>query len=167
MYRRATGVAHSDDRGLLHARSNGATRRVLPARAARGWQTGTGHARQAHAASVKAFGARAGLTGARAGLTGGTASTLANCLIGRAQWNEAAGLLDSIDVKATTQLAGDPDWFAGVELARAEIALGRHDAAEARRRLSLAEPVFAKPAAEEYQKKTVARLRAALGAASH
>src|ERR1700691_1908863 len=87
---------------------------------------GEANARKAYEASVKAFGARAALTGA-------TAYTLARCLISPGKVDEAATLLQQIDVAPVTQLTGDPDWGAGVTLAQAEIAYRRrnYDAARA------------------------------------
>jgi eukaryotic-like serine/threonine-protein kinase len=116
---------------------------------------GESNARRAYETSKKAFGERAGLTGA-------AADTLAGCLIGRNQLDEAAKLLANIDIKAVTQLAGIPDWSANVDLAQAEIAYRRRDYAAARKYIQPAVPVFSRADAEPYQKHKLEGLLAAL-----
>ncbi|MBS1813283.1 MAG: winged helix-turn-helix domain-containing protein [Acidobacteria bacterium] len=105
---------------------------------------GVVNARKAYEQSSKAF-------GDRAGLTGGTASTLASCLIPLGQLNEADKLLMNIDIPTVTQLAGDPDWGAGVKLLQAKIAWHRGDLDTARNRVREITPVFTRPNAEIYQ----------------
>jgi DNA-binding winged helix-turn-helix (wHTH) protein len=119
------------------------------------YREGEPNARKAFDSSVKAF-------GARAGLTGGTAYTLASCSIGLGKLAEAARLLQEIDTKAVAQLAGFPDWFANVSLAQAEIAYRQRDFAGARQYLRTAAPVFSKADAEPYQKHALETLDAAL-----
>jgi hypothetical protein len=68
---------------------------------------GAANARQTHDAAMKGFGAHAALTDA-------TLLPLANCLIAMSQFEEASKDLDGIDAKAVAQLAGDPDWGAGL-----------------------------------------------------
>jgi ATP/maltotriose-dependent transcriptional regulator MalT len=116
---------------------------------------GEPNARKAFDASVKAF-------GARAGLTGGAAYTLASCAIGLGKLAEASRLLADIDSKVVAQLAGFPDWFANVSLAQAEIAYRQGDMEGARKYLSAAAPVFSKADAEPYQKHALETLAAAL-----
>ncbi|HKR84063.1 MAG TPA: tetratricopeptide repeat protein, partial [Terriglobales bacterium] len=112
------------------------------------YEDGEVNARKAYESSVKAF-------GARAGLTGGTASTLAACLIGLGRVDEASRLLGNIDIPAVTQLAGDPDWGAGVSLLQAEIAYRRHDYDGARKLAAAVTPVFTRKDAEAYQKRAL------------
>jgi serine/threonine protein kinase len=119
------------------------------------YHEGEANARQAYQASTKAF-------GPRAGLTGGAASTLADCLIGLGKLDEASKLLAQIDVPAVAQLAGDPDWGAGVTLAQAEIAYRRGNYDAARGYLQTVTPVFTRKDAEPYQKRALETLRAAL-----
>ena len=119
------------------------------------YREGESNARRAYEASMKAF-------GPRAGLTGGTASTLANCLIGLGKLDEASKLLDQVDVPAVAQLAGDPDWGAGVTLAKAEIAYRRGNYAAARNYVQTVTPVYTRENAEPYQKRALESLRAAL-----
>jgi ATP/maltotriose-dependent transcriptional regulator MalT len=107
---------------------------------------GITNSRKGYDASSKAF-------GPRAGLTGGVASTLAGCLIEQGQIDEAARLLDNIDIPAVTQLAGDPDWGAGVKLLQAKIALARGNYDLARTDLHEVEPVFTRPTAEPYEQR--------------
>ncbi|HWC98640.1 MAG TPA: winged helix-turn-helix domain-containing protein [Candidatus Sulfopaludibacter sp.] len=123
----------------------------------RGGHTAEGepNARKAYDASLKAF-------GARAGLTGGAAYTLASCAIDRGQFAEAGRLLQNIDTPAVAQLAGFPDWAANVTLAQAQIAYREGDYAAAQKYLQSARPAFAKPDAEPYQKHAVESLAAAL-----
>lgn len=106
---------------------------------------GAANARSAYETSRKAFGEHAGLTGA-------TAEVLAECLIGRDKLDEAAKLLDDIDIKSATQLVGIPDWSANVDLARAEIAYRRGDYSTARKDIQPAISVFSRADAEPYQK---------------
>jgi len=119
------------------------------------YREGEANARQAYQASTKAF-------GPRAGLTGGAASTLADCLIGLGKLDEAGKLLDQIDVPAVAQLAGDPDWGAGVTLAQAEIAYRRGNYDAARNYVQTVTPVFTRKDAEPYQKHALESLKAAL-----
>jgi serine/threonine protein kinase/DNA-binding winged helix-turn-helix (wHTH) protein len=119
------------------------------------YREGESNARQAYEASTKAF-------GSRAGLTGGTASTLADCLIGLGKLDEASKLLDQVDVPAVAQLAGDPDWGAGVTLARAEIAYRRGNYDAARNYVHTVTPVYTRENAEPFQKRALESLRAAL-----
>ena len=119
------------------------------------YHQGESNARQAYQASTKAF-------GPRAGLTGGAASTLADCLIGLGKLDEASKLLDQIDLPAVAQLAGDPDWGAGVALAQAEIAYRRGNYEAARGYLQTVTPVFTRKDAEPYQKRALESLRTAL-----
>lgn len=116
---------------------------------------GEPNARQAYEASVKAF-------GPRAGLTGGAAYPLASCLIAVGKLDEAAALLQKIDVPAVAQLTGDPDWGANVALAQADIAHrhGNNDAA--RGYLQGVGPAFTRKDAEPYQKRAFESLKAAL-----
>lgn len=119
------------------------------------YREGESNARQAYESSSKAFGPRAGLTGA-------TADTLASCLIGLSKLDEAAALLQQIDVPAVAQLTGDPDWGAGVTLEQAEIAFrhGNYDAA--RGYVQTVTPVLTRKDAEPYQKRALETLKAAL-----
>jgi eukaryotic-like serine/threonine-protein kinase len=119
------------------------------------YREGEANARQAYQASTKAF-------GPRAGLTGGAASTLADCLIGIGKLDEAGKLLDQIDVPAVAQLAGDPDWGAGVTLAQAKIAYRRGNYDAARGYVQTVTPVFTRKDAEPYQKHALESLRTAL-----
>jgi ATP/maltotriose-dependent transcriptional regulator MalT len=119
------------------------------------YREGESNARQGYQASVKAF-------GPRAGLTGGAAYSLASCLIGLGKLDEAAALLRQIDVPAVAQLAGDPDWGAGVTLAEAEIAYRRHDFSTAKAQVQTVTPVFTRNDAEPYQKPALETLKAAL-----
>lgn len=116
---------------------------------------GTANSRQAYDASSKAF-------GPRAGLTGGVASTLATCLIDQGQMDEAAKLLANIDIPTVAQLAGDPDWGAGVKLLQARIAFARGNYELARSYVREVGPVFARPHAEAYQQHEVQSLSAKL-----
>jgi DNA-binding winged helix-turn-helix (wHTH) protein/serine/threonine protein kinase len=116
---------------------------------------GESTARQAYLASVKAF-------GARAGLTGGAAHTLANCLIQEGKIDEASRALEGIDVQAVAQLSGSPDWGANLELSQAEIAYRKGDYGTARKYLASATPVLTRADAEPYQKQAVEKLAAAL-----
>jgi hypothetical protein len=119
------------------------------------YRDGESHARQAYESSVKAF-------GPRAGLTGGAAYSLASCLIGLDKLDEATTLLRQIDAPAVAQLAGDPNWGAGVTLAQAEIAYRRHNYNAARADVQTVAPVFARKDAEPYQKRAFESLKAAL-----
>jgi serine/threonine protein kinase len=118
---------------------------------------GADNARRAFEASASAF-------GDRAGLTAGVAITLATCLVGLERLDEASRLLDGIDVAAVSQLAGGTDWGAEVALVQGEIAYLRGDDAGARRLVRAAEPAFARPDADAYQRQKVASLSAAIDA---
>jgi DNA-binding winged helix-turn-helix (wHTH) protein/serine/threonine protein kinase len=119
------------------------------------YREGESNARAAYESSTKGFGSRAGLTGA-------TADTLASCLIGLGKLDEAATLLQQIDIPVVAQLTGDPDWGAGVTLERAEIAYRQHDYQAARGYLDTVARVFTRKDAEAYQKRAFETLKAAL-----
>lgn len=119
------------------------------------YREGQLNARQAFESSVKAF-------GARAGLTGGAAYSLASCLIGLGNIEEAENLLQQIDVSAVEQLSGDPDWGAGVTLAEAQIAYRRKNFSAARSYLQTVTPIFTRANAELYQKRALEALQLAL-----
>jgi serine/threonine protein kinase/DNA-binding winged helix-turn-helix (wHTH) protein len=119
------------------------------------YREGEANARQAYDASVKAFGARAGLTGA-------TAYTLANCLIGLNKLDEATTLLQQIDAPTVAQLTGDPNWGAGVTLAQAEVAYRRGNYEAARGYIQTVTPAFTRKDVEAYQKRAFESLKAAL-----
>jgi serine/threonine protein kinase len=116
---------------------------------------GAANARKATDDSQKAFGERAGLTdGARFGL--------ADCLISLGKLDEASALLQKVDAKAVTQLSGDPNWSANLDLALGEIAFRRGDFAAARKYVQSATLVFTRPDAEPYQKRALEILSAAI-----
>jgi eukaryotic-like serine/threonine-protein kinase len=119
------------------------------------YHDGEANARKSYEASVKAF-------GARAGLTGGAAYSLASCLIGLGKLDEASTLLKQIDAAAVAQLSGDPDWGAGVTLSQGEIAFRRHDFATAKANVQTVAPVFTRKDAEPYQKRAYESLKASL-----
>jgi serine/threonine protein kinase/DNA-binding winged helix-turn-helix (wHTH) protein len=125
-------------------------------------QCRAGHTREGEANARKAYEASAKAFGARAGLTGATAYTLASCEIGLGKLDEATTLLQQIDVPPVTQLAGDPDWGAGVTLAQAEIAYRRGNYDAARGYVQTVTPVFTRADAEPYQKRAFESLKAAL-----
>jgi tetratricopeptide (TPR) repeat protein len=103
--------------------------------------------------SKRAFDASSKAFGPRAGLTGGVASTLATCLIDMGQIDDAAKLLDNIDIPTVTQLAGDPDWGAGVKLQQAKIAFARGNYELTRSLLREVGPVFTRPKTEAYSRR--------------
>jgi ATP/maltotriose-dependent transcriptional regulator MalT len=119
------------------------------------YREGEPNARKAYEASTKAF-------GPHAGLTGGVADTLAACLIGLGQLDEASALLQQIDVPAVAQLAGDRDWGAGLTLKQAEIAYRRRNYEAAHGYVQTVAPVFTRKDAEPYQKHAFETLKAAL-----
>jgi serine/threonine protein kinase/DNA-binding winged helix-turn-helix (wHTH) protein len=119
------------------------------------YREGESNARKAYESSVKAF-------GPRAGLTGGAAYSLASCLIGLGKLDEAAKFLQQIDAPAVAQLAGDPDWGAGVTLAQAQIAYRRGNYDAARTQVQTVTPVFTRKDTEPYQKHAFETLKAAL-----
>ena len=89
--------------------------------------------------------------------------TYANCLIRAGRFDEAERRLGGIKPQAVAQLAGDPDWGANLEIAKAEIALAKGDRAGARTRLAAAGPAMRKPAAEAYQVRLYRQLRTQAG----
>ncbi len=116
---------------------------------------GVANARKAVEDSQKAF-------GDRAGLSDGVRFSLADCLIGLGKLDEASALLQKVDAKAVTQLSGDPNWVANLDLALGEIAFRRGDFATARKYVQSATPVFTRPDAEPYQKHALEVLSAAI-----
>ena len=100
--------------------------------------------------------------GASAALTQGVGSTLGMCLIGLGRLDEASKLLNGINVGLVAQLAGDPNWGAGVQMLQAEIAYRKRDYEKARRLVNAVTPVFTRADAEPYQKRALATLTAEL-----
>ncbi|MEJ1962313.1 MAG: hypothetical protein WDO56_12525 [Gammaproteobacteria bacterium] len=90
------------------------------------------------------------------------AFTRATCLIAEAKLDEAATLLDGVKADNVAALAGDPNWGANLELARAQIAFARRDYAGARKHLDAAKPGFSVPKAEAYQVRAVSVLDSSL-----
>jgi ATP/maltotriose-dependent transcriptional regulator MalT len=117
---------------------------------------GTRNARTAYDSARQSFGAHGGIPDA-------VAFTLATCLIGAGQLDEAARLLAEIDPDQLAQLTGDTGWFANLALAKGQIAYRRGDLVAARQYLETARPVFDRPEAEPFQKRTFDNLRAAVG----
>jgi ATP/maltotriose-dependent transcriptional regulator MalT len=89
--------------------------------------------------------------------------TFANCLIRAGRFAEAERHLSGIKPQAVAQLAGDPDWGANLEIARAEIALSKGDREAARARLAGAAADMRKPTAEAYQVRLYRQLRSEAG----
>lgn len=100
---------------------------------------------------AKALGiARDALVASRAGLGADYPLThairyfTAECLIANRRFAEAGQMLGGVDREKVTQLIGNPDLDATVDVALAEIAIGNHDKAAARRLLDKAGPALAK-----------------------
>ncbi|ATQ43024.1 protein kinase domain-containing protein [Caulobacter mirabilis] len=113
---------------------------------------------------------RASLTALRSDLAGrmalddGIEAAIADCLIQARRWDEAAALLKDIDRTKVAQLVGDPNWGAQVDLALAEIALGRADRARAKALLETARPALSQNK-DPFVRQRVAALSQALAAA--
>jgi hypothetical protein len=118
---------------------------------------GEPNAREAFEQSSKAF-------GPRAGLTGGTAYALAYCLTRSNHLDEASSLLRNIDVKATAELAGDPNVGASIAMVEGEIAARRGDFVTAKRHLDAVAPVFDRPGTAAPDKEDLKRLRTLIAA---
>jgi len=118
---------------------------------------GQENAESAYRESLAAFGPAAALTQA-------VAFTRAGCLIAANRMDEAAALLEGIQPDNVAALAGDPNWGANVELAKAQIAFARRDFGAARQHLDAAKPGFSVPKAEAYQVRAVNVLDASLQA---
>lgn len=99
-----------------------------------------------------------------AALTQAVAFTRASCLIPSGKLDEASRLLDGVKPENVAALAGDPNWGANLELARAQIAFARRDYPLARKHLDAAKPGFSVPNAEAYQVRAVTLLDADLNA---
>jgi eukaryotic-like serine/threonine-protein kinase len=118
---------------------------------------GLQNAESAHRESLAAF-------GPAAALTQGVAFTRAGCLIAANRMDEASTLLEGVQPDNVAALAGDPNWGANLELAKAQIAFARHDYNAARKYLDAAKPGFSVPKAEAYQVRAVNLLDASLQA---
>jgi eukaryotic-like serine/threonine-protein kinase len=84
--------------------------------------------------------------------------TWAECLILGKRFGEAETHLTGIKPEVVAQLAADPDWGAGLDVARAEIALSRGDKAAARPLLSKAAKAMTKPTAGQFERRRYGRL---------
>jgi serine/threonine protein kinase/DNA-binding winged helix-turn-helix (wHTH) protein len=102
--------------------------------------------------------------GPAAALTQAVAFTRAACLIPAGRLDEASRLLDGVKPENVAALAGDPNWGANLDLARAQIAFARRDYPVARKHLDAAKPGFSVPNAEAYQVRAVTLLDADLHA---
>lgn len=79
----------------------------------------------------------------RAALEDALQAALADCYIQMRRYDEAEELLNGVDRVKVSQLVGDQNWGAQVDLALAEIALGRGDRDEARRSFARAKTPLA------------------------
>ena len=127
---------------------------------AAGTLKGEANARKALQVSKQAF-------GPRTGTTGGTSYALAFCLIGMDKLQEASELLQSIDVKAVTQLSGDSMVEADIALAQGQIAAQRGDYLLAQRYAQTAAPALDCPNARAYDRQSLQELRKAINAQLH
>jgi serine/threonine protein kinase len=118
---------------------------------------GLENAESAYRESLAAFGPAAALTQA-------VAFTRAACLIAANRMDEAATLLDGIQPDNVAALAGDPNWGANLELAKAQIDFARRDYTTARKHIDAAKPGFSVPKAEAYQVRALNVLDASLQA---
>ena len=118
---------------------------------------GLENAESAYRESLAAF-------GPAAALTQGVAFTRAGCLIAANRMDEAATLLEGIQPDNVAALAGDPNWGANLELAKAQIAFAHRDYAAARKHLDAAKPGFSVPKAEAYQVRALTLLDSSLQA---
>lgn len=118
--------------------------------------TGESNARKAYEESVKAF-------GAKAGLTQGAAYTWGFCAYQQGKIDEASKLIAEIDIPLVSQLAADANWGANVWLLQAEIAASRSDMDGARTLLAKAKTAYARPDAEPYQRNAFKELEKRLG----
>lgn len=109
------------------------------------------NARKAYEGARDAF-------GPKSGLAGGIAYALAECDIAVGKLDEAAALLNTIDVPTVAQLASMNDWGANVSLARSEILFRKKKYADAREQLRQARPTFERAGAEPYQKAKLVEL---------
>lgn len=116
---------------------------------------GLQNAESAYDDALAAFGPAAALTQA-------VAYTRAACLIAGDRVDAAATLLEGVDPKNVAALAGDPNWGANLDLAKAQIAFARRDYPAARKYLAAAKPGFSVPKAEAYQVRAVSVLDSAL-----
>jgi hypothetical protein len=78
------------------------------------------------------------------------------------QLDEASKLLSHIDIPVVAQLAGDPDWGAGVKLLQAQIAYRRGDYKSAQSYVHDVTAVFTRPNAEQYQRQSLEALASKL-----
>ena len=116
---------------------------------------GLQNAESAYNDALAAFGPAAALTQA-------VAYTWAACLIPGRRLDAASALLDGVNSKNVAALAGDPNWGANLDLAKAQIAFARRDDAAARKYVDSAKPGFSVPKAEAYQVRAVSSLESAL-----
>lgn len=117
---------------------------------------GLAAAREAVDDSAKGF-------GVHAGLTDGVRYAVASCLQLDGKVEQAAPILEAIDISAVSQLTGDADWGANVWLAEAQIAEKRGQKGLAKSLLEKARPAFTKPQSELYQRQAFAQLEQTLG----
>ncbi len=116
-------------------------------------RVGEQSARKAYDYSVRAFGAKNALTEA-------ALLPLANCLIGLGKLQEASKDLDQIDAQTVVPLTGNPNWGAGITLAKAEIAVRERHYAKARMAIDAVRPIFSQPDADAYQRHKMESLSA-------
>lgn len=115
------------------------------------FQDGIANARAAVAAAR-------GAPGPETALSMALRATLADCLIQSGRPAEAAPLLADIDRRKVSELVGDADWAANLDLALARVALAAGDRGEARKRIEAARPVMAGKSADRFQAREFARV---------
>ena len=119
------------------------------------YDTGLANARAAAAAARAAPGPETALSMA-------VRTVVADCLIGAGRPAEAKPLLAHIDRQKVSELVGDREWGANLDLALAQVALAAGDRAEARQRLNAARPAFTQTNADPYQARKLAALERSL-----
>lgn len=100
--------------------------------------------------------------GARTGATGGASYTLAICLMGLGELDEASALLANIDVNEVARSIGDPSVRPSVALAKGEIAARKGYYAAAEQYLREAAPTFDRADASAIDRQSLQKIRDAI-----
>jgi DNA-binding winged helix-turn-helix (wHTH) protein len=102
------------------------------------------------------------LAGPETALSMAVRAALADCLISAGKPLRAKPLLSGIDRKKVSELVGDRNWGANLDLALAQVAMATGDRAEAGRRVAAARPFFADKGGDRFQMRALAHLESLL-----
>jgi serine/threonine protein kinase/DNA-binding winged helix-turn-helix (wHTH) protein len=115
------------------------------------YQCQGGHYLEGEQNARRAFTIGKKLAAENPGIKGSFTFSLATCLVGLGQYQDADKLLKQLNPQAMSQIYMDEDWSVDYELTKAEIAFHEKAYASVRKDLAMARPACMRPAAAPYR----------------